>query len=384
VIATARLTHTRWSPVLTALAILASGLVAAPAGAAADPVVGDWNVTYGAQAVVTMTLANGVYTETAATPVRVVNAACDLAVGTQIATFSSSGPLTYAGQHGLWNMSCGFASFTTMTLSLSPDGATLTGRLRDGESFMFTRLAPTPTPAPRPAATCSRATARALLLSRHLGNPPQPAGQVLCGHFTGRHSNAMVVSLSTPGCGGSIGWLVFRHRHGAWRVVLRRNNGARLSAVGRRIRETLAIPRPGDPHCLPTGGTRSRTWHWTRHGFVHSRFRRGTARDTPPALSAGTATIRYAGAASRPVCTRAAIHRAIAHQEHPRYRWKLDGLQCAGRFAVVGLEDLTDQAEFTRLLHWTKTNRWLVINRFRACARGRVPAKIRMVTCESN
>jgi hypothetical protein len=381
------LTHTRWSPVLMALVILgvlASGLVAAPAGAAADPIVGDWNVTYGAPGVVTMTLANGVYTETAATPVRVVTTACDLAVGTKIATFSASGQLTYAGQHGLWNINCGFAFFTTITLTLSPDGATLTGSLGDGESFTFTRPAPTPTPSPTPAASCSRATARALLLSRHLGNPPEPEGQVLCGHFTGRHSNAMVVSLSTPGCGGSIGWLVFRHRHGAWSVVLRRDNGARLSAVGRGIRETLAILRPTDPHCVPTGGTRSRTWHWTRNGFVHSRFRRDTAWVTAPALGSGTATIRFARAGGRPVCTYAAIHRAIAHQEHPSYRWTLAGPQCAGRFAVVGLEDITDGAEFTRLLRWSKTNRWLLINRFLACARGQVPVKIRMVTCGSN
>jgi hypothetical protein len=261
--------------------VVATTLTAVSAAAVVDPIVGDWNVTYGAPAIVTMTLTNGVYTETAATPVRVVSATCDLPVGTVIATFSAgAAPSTYTGQHGLWStFDCSFAFFTPMTLTLSADQATLTAQLNSGGTVVFTRASPVPVPvpvpapSPGPAAQCSRATARALLLSRHLGNPPEPERQVLCGHFTGRHSHAMVVSLSTPGCGGSIGWLVFRRHHNHWQTVLSRNNGATLAATGHDIRETMSVLRPTDTHCQPTGGTRTRIWHWTGHGFTHTAFR---------------------------------------------------------------------------------------------------------------
>jgi hypothetical protein len=100
------------------------------------------------------------------------------------------------------------------------------------------------------------------------------------------------------------------------------------------------------------------------------------------ATMAGPAAARES--AARPVCTNAAVHHAIKTQRHPQYRWSLVGLQCAGRYAVVALEDLTDGAEFTVLLHWTKANRWRVIDRIRTCAQGRVPRRIRLLTCESN
>src|SRR3954451_4818286 len=130
--------HWLLTAALVAVAVAVPG--AGPASAATDPVAGSWNVTYGAPAVVTMTLANGVYTETASTPVRVVGAACDLPAGTVIATFSASGPLTYVGQHVLWSVAnCSFAFFTPITLTLSADGATLLSRLGDGETFSFTR-----------------------------------------------------------------------------------------------------------------------------------------------------------------------------------------------------------------------------------------------------
>ncbi len=263
--------------------------------------------------------ANGVYTETAATPVRVVSAACDLPPGTVIATFSASGPLTYTGQHGLWSTAdCSFAFVTPMTLSLSADGATLLARLDSGATVTFTRPAPTPAPGPAPeAATCSRATARAVLLSRHLGDPPEPEGQVLCG-ITGRHRHAMVVSLRIPGCGGSIGWLVFRRhggpQHGTWQVALDRHNGARRSAVGRRIRETLSILRPTDPHSLPTGGTRSRIWHWTGHGFAHTRFRHDPNSLTPPGRNERAAANPARPRAEAPPGRRMAWRRQVRRQ----------------------------------------------------------------------
>jgi hypothetical protein len=45
-----------------------NGVAGTAAAAASDPIVGDWHVTYGAPAVVKMTLSGGVYTETAKTP----------------------------------------------------------------------------------------------------------------------------------------------------------------------------------------------------------------------------------------------------------------------------------------------------------------------------
>jgi len=129
---------------------------------------------------------------------------------------------------------------------------------------------------------CSRATATALFLQLHLGEPSHPVAQVLCGHFVGPRSNAMVASVSTPGCGASIGWLVFRRAAGAWRTMLETTNGADLDAVGTNIRETHFLLRPGDPHCIPTGGTVSRIWHWNGRRFTHTAYRRSGAMFVSP------------------------------------------------------------------------------------------------------
>jgi hypothetical protein len=121
------------------------GSSAAVAAATPDPIVGEWNVTYGAPAVVKMTLAGGEYTETASTPVVVVGSSCSLPAGTVIATFALTGPGTYAGQHGLWfTNDCSFDTWTDMTLSLSSDGNMLTAVLApttnySGSTVIFTK-----------------------------------------------------------------------------------------------------------------------------------------------------------------------------------------------------------------------------------------------------
>jgi hypothetical protein len=126
--------------VLAGSITLATPGVLSASAAASDPIVGDWNVTYGAPAVVTMSLSGGVYTETAKTPVRVTVGSCVLPAGTSIATFSSTGPNTYSGQHGLWDVStCAFAFSTSLSLTLSSDGRTLTGPLGSGGDVTFTR-----------------------------------------------------------------------------------------------------------------------------------------------------------------------------------------------------------------------------------------------------
>ena len=112
------------------------------ASAAADPIVGDWNVTYGAPATVTMTLTGGTYSETAKTPVRVTGSSCDLPAGTVIATFSQTGAGSYTGKAGLWSTAnCTFGSWTDTTYHLSSDGNTMTATLGQGkETHTFTKV----------------------------------------------------------------------------------------------------------------------------------------------------------------------------------------------------------------------------------------------------
>jgi hypothetical protein len=106
----------------------------------ADPVPGDWKVTYGAPATVKMTLAKGVYTERAKTPVQVIGASCDLPSGTVISTFSQTGPRTYVGVHGLWFTSdCSFDTWAAMTLTLSKNKHKLTAKV-SGYTIVFTKL----------------------------------------------------------------------------------------------------------------------------------------------------------------------------------------------------------------------------------------------------
>jgi hypothetical protein len=131
--------------VLIAVAVLAA-LLSGGAGASAaptpDPIVGDWNVTYGAPATVTMTLSGGQYSETAKTPVRVTGSSCDLPAGTVIANFNQTGAGSYAGKHGLWSTTnCAFANWTDATFNLSADGNTLTAKLGQArETPTFTKI----------------------------------------------------------------------------------------------------------------------------------------------------------------------------------------------------------------------------------------------------
>jgi hypothetical protein len=123
------------------LAVLSSNAGAAPPPTP-DPIIGDWNVTYGAPTTVTMTQAAAVYTETAKSPVRVTGSSCDLPIGTVIATFTQTGPGAYAGQHGMWLVSnCSFNSWAPMTANLSSDGDTLTAHV--GQNVTFTKVPPT-------------------------------------------------------------------------------------------------------------------------------------------------------------------------------------------------------------------------------------------------
>jgi hypothetical protein len=156
----------------------------------------------------------------------------------------------------------------------------------------------------RPGATlalgggCSSATAAAIARRLHLGNADfttVPVAQVLCGPFTGPGSDAIVFSLTVPGCGRTGDWVVFAHQDGVWRYLFERRNGADLAKVaGDGIRETQNVLQPGDAHCFPTGGTRSRVWHWNEGRFVSGAWqyskphRSSSPKPTTPAVTSGS------------------------------------------------------------------------------------------------
>jgi hypothetical protein len=81
------------------------------------------------------------------------------------------------------------------------------------------------------------------------------------------------MSFAAATCGGSSGWAAFHHQNGEWKLAWRHRDGQRsIKAVGADIEETLNILRPSDPRCHPTGGTKSRTWHWDGRRFVPSSW----------------------------------------------------------------------------------------------------------------
>jgi hypothetical protein len=102
--------------------------------ATGGPISGDWQVTYGATATVTITLAGGVYTESAKTRVQIIpGVSCYPQPGTAIATFTQTGPGAYTGHAYLWSENTYTIDGTTsMILALSSDGNTLNASLTKG------------------------------------------------------------------------------------------------------------------------------------------------------------------------------------------------------------------------------------------------------------
>ena len=147
-----------------------------------------------------------------------------------------------------------------------------------------------PSSAAAPAATsasghCSKAEAGRVATRLHVGVDPvlgrTPIFRVLCGPFLGSGSEAMVASVAVPmGCGGSIGWAVFRFAGGEWQLVLNQRNGAFLSAAGSDIRERVGAPRPGDPPCAPSAW-KARTWHWNGSRFTASPWKQESKGEPP-------------------------------------------------------------------------------------------------------
>lgn len=129
--------------------------------------------------------------------------------------------------------------------------------------------------------SCSKATAVQVATRLGVGVDSAigktPIFQVLCGPFLGPESRGMVASVAAPtGCGGSIGWAVFRFVGGAWQLMMRRPNGAFLSKSGSSdIRERVGAPRLGDPPCSPSAWN-TRIWHWNGGRFAASAWKQVT------------------------------------------------------------------------------------------------------------
>jgi hypothetical protein len=116
---------------------------------------------------------------------------------------------------------------------------------------------------------CSKAEAREAVERLRLGHPElaNPVYKLLCGAFAGPGSRVMVVSLLGPGSLGIIDWVALGWDGSEWQLLLRRHQAAVLTAAGADIRETVFIFRQGDSRCCPSGGAKSRIWHWNGTHF---------------------------------------------------------------------------------------------------------------------
>ena len=131
---------------------------------------------------------------------------------------------------------------------------------------------------PRPAA-CTRAAATQLVERQHLGGftgtTPQPVAKVLCGPFLGRHSRAMIVSLSRETCLPAGGFVVYRHVASGWHRV--KTSLTLFGMVFRHGRtgftEVHPLPGPNGVICT-THRWVGRNWHWNGRRLVHGHYHR--------------------------------------------------------------------------------------------------------------
>jgi hypothetical protein len=126
--------------------------------------------------------------------------------------------------------------------------------------------------------TCSRQTAEAIAGPTNPFNPivSDPVLQVLCGPLAGPGSNAMAVSLTASTCWSPQGWSIYVYTDSAWQQMLHVNDwlSERLVVLdGGGIREVSPVFTPNDPRCVPSGGTRGRTWKWNGSQFIASAWK---------------------------------------------------------------------------------------------------------------
>lgn len=131
---------------------------------------------------------------------------------------------------------------------------------------------------------CSKAEAIAAV--KRLGlrdvSPMYPVHKVLCGAFTGAGSQTMVALISGPDNVGMLYWAVFSWTGSEWQLLMKQRRAAVLAAAGSDIRETVSIYREGDSRGGPTGGTKTRIWHWDGSRFVAAPWKQVTKGKTEP------------------------------------------------------------------------------------------------------
>jgi hypothetical protein len=124
--------------------------------------------------------------------------------------------------------------------------------------------------------SCSRATAVKLAVKYAYGEPiGHPLLGFICGQFTGARSTAMAAIYHSGTCLPFQGFAVFRRVAGVWKQMLPLTDFGVLSikAVGSDIKETVPVFNPGDFRCNPSGGERSRLWHWNGKRLVAGPWR---------------------------------------------------------------------------------------------------------------
>ena len=212
---------------------------------------------------------------------------------------------------------------------------------------------------------CSRAAARQAVADSHLDDPnvTDPIFKVLCGAFMGSGSQTMAATLFGPGNIGLIGWVVFSWSGTAWTFVMIQHGAAELIAAGSDIRETVHIFRPTDPRCCPSGGTKSRLWHWNGTRFIAGAWKGPktgplTSADFFSPLPDGIAcSMTDARGASKPtVFCQSSIPHGDTSKGHSAK------LSLSGRFTTCGLRCIGDPGEGTPTLAFGKQK---TVGRFR-------------------
>jgi len=163
-----------------------------------------------------------------------------------------------------------------LPIGLALDGH---GRLYISDEFHGRVHALDPALSVAAAGRCTKAAAQQLVERQHLGGftnfTPHPVAKVLCGPFLGRHSRAMIVSLSRETCIPAGGFVVYRHVGARWHRVL-----ASLSLFGMVFRHgTFGFvekhPLPGADGVICTSRRWiGRSWHWNGRRLVHGRYHR--------------------------------------------------------------------------------------------------------------
>jgi len=136
---------------------------------------------------------------------------------------------------------------------------------------------------------CSTQTAQKL--------EPDKVSNVVCGAFAGPGSTAMVVNVTNGTCMPFLGWDAFVLTGGNWtRLPLGAHGGFTgypVVAVGNDLKETLMVPKPGQPICLAST-SRSRIWRWNGNALVTGPWTYSKSADNPSKPSGGqTGTLKY-------------------------------------------------------------------------------------------